>query len=234
MKDNKEKYPKSIGIIMDGNRRWAREQNLSITKGHESGYKKIKEVLHWAKEAGISTLYIYAFSTENWNRSKEEVACLMKIFLQGFVHDAKELIKERFRIKFIGQIERFSPAIRLAIKKLEKATAGFSGGDLAICLSYGGRAEIIEAIKKITSEKTGEEIAALTEDEFSKYLWTANLPSPELVIRTSGEVRTSNFLSWQAAYSEWFFSKTYWPAFSKKEFEEILKDFSQREIRRGQ
>ena len=218
---------------MDGNRRWARQQGLPTMKGHEFGYKKIKEVLRWARELGVSTVYLYAFSTENWNRTKKEVAYLMKIFLQAFGQDAKELMKEKYRVKFVGQIERFSPALRLAMKKLEKVTEKFTGGNLAICLSYGGRAEIIETIKKIAREKTDKEIKDLTEEEFSKYLWTAGFPEPELVIRTSGEIRTSNFLPWQTAYSEWFFTKTYWPAFSKKELEEILKDFTKREIRRG-
>ena len=230
----KEKYPKSIGIILDGNRRWAREQGLPTMEGHKIGYEKIKEVLRWVKEFGITTVYIYAFSTENWHRSKEEVAYLMKLFLRSFGQDAKSLIKEKLKIKFVGQIERFSPAIRMAIKKLEKATANFSNGQLVICLSYGGRAEIVAAIKKIVREKTGDEIAKLTEEQFSQYLWTAGLPDPELVIRTSGEVRTSNFLPWQTVYSEWFFAKTYWPAFNKKEFEAILEEFSGRKVRRGQ
>lgn len=233
MPDNKEKYPKSIGIIMDGNRRWARERELPTVEGHKVGYNKLKEVLQWAKEFKIPTVYIYAFSTENWHRSKDEVAYLMKLFLWAFGRDAKALLKENVRIRFVGQIDRFSPAIRLAIKKLEKTTAKFTEGNLIICLSYGGRAEIVAAVKKIAEEKTGAEIAKLTEEQFAQYLWTAGLPDPSLVIRTSGEIRTSNFLPWQTAYSEWFFTKTYWPAFSKKEFEEILNDFAQREVRRG-
>ena len=170
MENKKTICPKSIGIIMDGNRRWARQQGLPTMKGHEFGYKKIKEVLRWARELGVSTVYLYAFSTENWNRTKKEVAYLMKIFLQAFGQDAKELMKEKYRVKFVGQIERFSPALRLAMKKLEKVTEKFTGGNLAICLSYGGRAEIIETIKKIAREKTDKEIKDLTEEEFSKYL----------------------------------------------------------------
>jgi len=233
MEKNKEKYPKSIGIIMDGNRRWARKQGLPTMEGHKIGYGKLKEVLRWAKEFSVSTIYVYAFSTENWNRSEEEVSYLIKLFLWAFGQDAKELVKENFRIKFAGQIERFSPAVRTAIKQLEKATANFSGGDFVVCLSYGGRAEIMMAVKKLAREKTGAEIAELTEEQFSRFLWTAGLPDPELVIRTSGEIRTSNFLPWQTAYSEWFFSKTYWPAFTKEEFKTILEDFSKRQVRRG-
>ncbi|MBU1102359.1 di-trans,poly-cis-decaprenylcistransferase [Patescibacteria group bacterium] len=233
MKNNQTKYPQSIGIIIDGNRRWASERGLSVMKGHKFGYDKLKEVLRWAREFGISTVYIYAFSTENWIRKKEEVAYLMKLFLRTFGQGAGALIKEKARIRFVGQIGRFSPAIRMVIKKLEKATANFFGINFIICLSYGGRAEILEAVKKVSSEKTKEEISGLTEEQFSQFLWTAGLPDPQLVIRTSGEIRTSNFLPWQTVYSEWFFPKTYWPDFTKSEFESILEEFSKREIRRG-
>lgn len=231
--DRVSHHPKTIGVIMDGNRRWAKEQGLPTLKGHELGYKKVKELMQWAKELGISTVYLYAFSTENWNRSKEEVAYLMNIFSRAFGKDAKTLIKEKVRVKFAGQIERFSPILRHSIKLLEKTTRNFTGPTLVFCLSYGGQAEIIEALKKIVKEKSPKEIANFTEKDFAQFLWTAGLPDPELVIRTSGEIRTSNFLPWQTAYSEWFFTKTYWPALTKKEFQKILNGFSKREIRRG-
>lgn len=226
-------YPKTIGIIMDGNRRWARERGLPSNRGHDSGYAKLKEVLRWAKEFGVTTLYAYAFSAENWKREKQEVNHLMKLVLRMITKDFKSLIDESLKIKFVGQTERFSLPIRRGIEKLEKATQNFSGGNFVVCLSYGGRAEIVEAIKKISREKSLDDLANLTEEQFSQYLWTVGLPDPELVIRTSGEIRTSNFLPWQTAYSEWFFTKTYWPAFGKEEFRAILDDFSRREIRRG-
>lgn len=226
-------YPKSIGVIMDGNRRWAKEQGLPTTKGHERGYKRVKDLVQWAKEFNIETVYLYAFSTENWNREKKEVGYLMNLFSKAFNQDSKTLIKEKVRVKFAGQTERFSPIIRSGIKSLEKITKNFSGPTLVFCLSYGGRTEILTALKKITRTKTPAEIDKFTEEDFSRFLWTAGLPDPELVIRTSDERRTSNFLPWQTAYSEWFFTKTYWPAFTKDEFENILKDFSKREIRRG-
>jgi len=229
----KMNYPKSIGVIMDGNRRWASEQRLPTMKGHEKGYKKVKDLMQWAKELNIETVYLYAFSTENWDRQKEEVNYLMNLFSKAFNQDSKALIKEKVRVKFAGQIERFSPIIRSGIKSLEKITKNFSGPTLVFCLSYGGRTEILTALKKIAHAKTPAEIDKFTEEDFSRFLWTAGLPDPELVIRTSGEQRTSNFLPWQATYSEWFFTKTYWPALTKDEFENILKDFSKREIRRG-
>lgn len=218
---------------MDGNRRWALSKGLPLLKGHEVGYARFKEFVRWAKEYGVKTLYVYAFSTENWERSKDEVGYLMKLFARVVGTEAGELIRERARVKFVGQIERFSPVIRLGIKSLERATAKFTGITLVICVSYGGRAEIISAVKELSKKEGTRGVAKLDEKMFAKYLWTVGEPDPELIIRTSGEVRTSNFLPWQSAYSEWFFTKTLWPAFTKKEFEKILHDFGKREIRRG-
>lgn len=226
-------YPKSIGIIMDGNRRWARGRKLPPVKGHEAGYEKFKEFVRWAKELGINTVYVYAFSTENWKRPDNEVVYLMKLFSRVLGPDAAELINEKVRVKFVGQLDKFPVSIRLGIKSLEAATAKFTGPRLVICVSYGGRAEIISAIKNLVKEKGAKDISKLNEETFSKYLWTAGTPDPELIIRTSGEIRTSNFLPWQSVYSEWFFTKTLWPAFTQKEFIKILEDFSQREIRKG-
>ncbi len=218
---------------MDGNRRFAKSRGLSPLKGHEAGYSRFKEFVRWAKEFGIKTLYVYAFSTENWNRPDNEVGYLMGLFAKVVGTEAKALIREKVRVKFVGQIDRFSPVIRLGIKSLERATAKFTGMTLVICVSYGGRAEILSAVKELSKKEGTKGIAKLDEKMFSKYLWTADSPDPELIIRTSGEVRTSNFLPWQAVYSEWFFTKTMWPAFTKKEFEKILRDFGKREVRRG-
>ncbi len=233
MTDKTKNYPKSVGIIMDGNRRWARAKGLDVFKGHEAGYERFKDFVGWAKEFGVRTVYVYAFSTENWNRSKSEVGYLMKLFANVVGGEAKNLVKKKVRVKFVGQTDRFSPSIRFGIRNLERATAKFAGINLVICVSYGGRAEILSAIKKLTKEKSSKELSKIDEGMFEKYLWTAGFPDPELIIRTSGETRTSNFLPWQSVYSEWFFSKSMWPAFTKKEFEKILDDFSSREIRRG-
>lgn len=225
------KNPKTIGVIMDGNRRWAKERGLPLFEGHQAGYQKFKEFVRWAKELGIKNIYAYAFSTENWNRSKEEVGFLMDLLKKMVTTEAEELIKEKVRVKFIGQIEKFSPAIRLGMKALEKATAKFSDTALLICLSYGGRAEILNAVNEINKNKTVQK--TISEKDFESHLWSAGYPDPELIIRTSGEIRTSGFMPWQAVYSEWFFTNTYWPAFTKEEFEKILQYFSKREIRRG-
>ncbi|MFA5841430.1 MAG: polyprenyl diphosphate synthase [Candidatus Paceibacterota bacterium] len=233
MADKTDNYPKSIGIIMDGNRRWAKARGFLPMKGHEAGYEKFKEFIRWAKGFGIETVYVYAFSTENWKRQENEVDYLMSLFTRVIGADAKELIGERVRVKFVGQLDKFSPAIRLGIKALERATSKFAGTTLVVCVSYGGRAEIISAVKEMAKKEGAKNIAKLDEKTFSKYLWTAGSPDPELIIRTSGEVRTSNFLPWQAVYSEWFFTKTLWPAFTRREFESILRDFAKREVRRG-
>ena len=218
---------------MDGNRRWASARGLTPLKGHEAGYKRFKEFVEWAKDCEIKTLYVYAFSTENWNRPEAEVGYLMDLFTKVVGSEAASLVKEKARIKFIGQIDKFSPIIRLGIKNLERATAKFTGVTLVICVSYGGRTEILSAVKSLVVKEGIKKISKLDEKMFEKYLWTAGLPDPELIIRTSGEIRTSNFLPWQSVYSEWFFTKTLWPAFTKKEFEKILNDFSKREVRRG-
>lgn len=218
---------------MDGNRRFARARGLPVFKGHELGYEKLKDFLRWCKDKRVSTVVAYAFSTENWKRTKEEVGYLMKLLERVVIDRVDELLKEKIRVKFIGQIERLPEKIQIGIKKIERDTEKYKDFTLVLALSYGGRVEIIEGIKKVAKEKGTQAISKLKEEDFGDYLWTAGIPDPELIIRTSGEMRTSNFLPWQSAYSEWFFSKTLWPAFTKREFYKILEDFSNREIRNG-
>lgn len=234
MLDDKTKkvVPNTIGVIMDGNRRFARSKGFPVIKGHELGYEKIKEFLSWVKEAKIHNVIIYAFSTENWKRAREEVGYLLKLLEQVVIDKAGELKREKTKIKFIGQLERFPEKIRKAMLALENDTK-HNKETLVVAMSYGGRAEIIEGIKKLVREKGKEGALQLKEEDFGKFLWTAGVPDPDLIIRTSGEVRTSNFLPWQSAYSEWFFPKTLWPAFTKAEFFKILKEFSERERRNG-
>ncbi|MDP3957838.1 MAG: polyprenyl diphosphate synthase [bacterium] len=228
--DHKEKpsVPEALGIIMDGNRRYARARNLPLMRGHEAGYEKLKEFLRWAKEAGVRTVYAYAFSTENWNRAKKEVGYLVRLLERAIIDEEDELKKEKISVRFIGELDRFSPKLQEAMKKIERETRGHPH-TLVLAVSYGGRAELLTALKKLAKE--GKE--TITEENFSKYLYTAGLPDPDLIIRTSGEVRTSNFLPWQSAYSEWYFTKTLWPAFEKKEFDHILADYAARERRNG-
>lgn len=221
--------PRSIGIIMDGNRRWAKGRGLPSVEGHRAGYDKLREVLRWSKAAGVGYLTVYAFSTENWNRSVEEVGYLMNLFRMMIKKMTEEAKAEDTQLIFLGERERFEPDIRAAIEEAEAATRGGKSFVFGIALSYGGRAEIIDAIHRIPPEK----FATITEKEFAGLLWSKEIPDPDLIIRTSGEERLSNFLPWQSVYSELFFTKTFWPDFSQEEFDSILANFADRERRRG-
>lgn len=211
-----------IGIIMDGNRRWAKEKNLPQFAGHEAGYQKLLEVMGWAREAGARHLIVYAFSTENWTRPEEEVSYLMKLIERVIEERAQKIAEEKVQVKFIGELDKFPERVRKSIKELEEKTAMFKDYTLGIAVSYGGKAEIISAIKRLPQNIAQN----LNEEEFSKYLWTGNFPDPELIIRTGGQKRLSNFLLWKAAYSELYFTDTYWPDFSKEEFLSAIKFFA--------
>jgi len=232
-----EKKPNCVGIIMDGNRRWAKEKNLPTFEGHKIGYNKMKEVADWCIKEEIPNLIFYAFSIENWQRSKEEVSYLMGL-IKLMVDKDKELplFKEKgVRISFIGDMSFVSEDIKRLIFKAEKETLEFKKLHLVVAFSYGGRREIVNAVKEILKIKNEKEIEELTEEEFSKFLWTGNIgvPDPDSVLRTSGEIRLSNFLPWQSVYSELFFIKTYWPDFNYEEFKKILEEFSLRQRRLG-
>lgn len=223
--------PICIGIIMDGNRRWAKEKNLSTIEGHKAGYEKFKEVVEWSKEEGVKNLIFYAFSSENWNRTKDEVDYLMNLIKTALVTDSLDTLnKENIRMRFIGERNRFEKEIQDAMREAEKKTAENTSGTVALALSYGGRQEIVTAVNEILKDYKGGNIS---EEDFKKYLWTADIPDPDIIIRTGGEKRLSNFLPWQSVYSELFFSDTYWPDFTKEEFQEILMQFSNRDRRKG-
>ena len=214
---------------MDGNRRWAKKRKMTSYKGHSAGYEKLKSFIGWSKEAGIGNLVVYAFSTENWNRKQSEINYLFKIFRKLIFEELNSLKNEGVRIKFIGQINRFPKDIQNGIKKLEAETQKNKSINVFVALSYGARAEIINAVNEIIKDKRQK----VSENTFRKYLWTKDMPDPDLIIRTGGEVRLSNFLLWQSAYSELFFTKTFWPDFSKKKKKKILKEFQKREKRFG-
>ncbi len=213
---------------MDGNRRWAKERNLPTLKGHEAGYQKLKEVMDWCNDAGVQNLIVFAFSTENWNRTEEEVGYLMNLLRTGLLRDAEEMKEKGIRLRIVGQRERFSSDVQEAFVQAENITKEGSK-TLWLAISYGGRAEILHAVNTLIQEgKTN-----ISETDFENTLWTAGMPDPDIIIRTSGEQRVSGFLPWQGVYSELFFTKTYWPGFSREEFNEILKEFSERERRHG-
>jgi undecaprenyl diphosphate synthase len=220
---------KTIGIIMDGNRRFARERKLPLLEGHRAGKEKLKEVMRWAKDAGVPNLIVYAFSNENWSRAREEVDYLMEIIRLMFKHELNDFKKEKVRLRFVGERERFSKDIQEILNNVENETKDFSDFTLWVALSYGGRQEIMSTVNKILAAG-GEKI---TEGDFSKNLFTADMPDPDIIIRTSGEKRLSGFLPWQSVYAELFFIDTLWPALTKKEFLGILDEYDTRQRRFG-
>ena len=221
--------PRSIGIIMDGNRRWAKGKGLPTLEGHRVGYEKLRDVLLWSKEFGVANVMVYAFSTENWNRTKEEVSYLMDLFRHIITEMVTESLKKDTRLIFLGERSRLDTDIIAMMNDAEERTRHCSSLTLGIALSYGGRTEIIDAIRRIPKDR----LVTLTEEEFAALLWTHEIPDPDLVIRTSGEERLSNFLTWQSAYSELFFVKTLWPDFTREDFKRILDEYAKRQRRFG-
>jgi len=232
METKTKNVPYHIGVIMDGNRRWAKRKGFPTFEGHRKGLDKIKEFGKWCKEKGVKILTLYTFSTENWNRSKEEIKYLMNLLKQVLGGKVlKELNKEGIKVKVIGQRERLDKEIIKLIKEAEELTKNNKEGVLNLAISYGGRAEIVNAVKEVV--KKNIPAGKIDEKIIEQNLWTKNLPDPDLIIRTAGEQRLSGFLTWQSVYSEFYFSKKYWPEFSKKDFEEILSDYSLRQRRFG-
>jgi len=226
------KIPYHLGIIIDGNRRWARKRGLPSFEGHRRGLEKVKEIGKWCKKRGVKILTLFAFSTENWNRSKAEVSYLMRLFRQILIKDnLREIHREGIRIKIIGQKQRLNPQLQKVIREAEETTKNNKEGILNIAINYGGRAEIVEAIKKIIRKKISTN--KINEELIKKNLWTEEEPYPDLIIRTGGEQRLSNFLLWQAAYSEFYFPKKYWPDFTEEDLDEALRNYAQRQRRFG-
>jgi undecaprenyl diphosphate synthase len=226
------KIPTSIGVIIDGNRRWAKKEGLLSIEGHMAGKEKLKESVQWAKEAGITSVVAYVFSTENWKRTEEEVSYLFDLLKIVFQSENKFWKDEQVKIRFIGQLERLPEDLQRAMKETEKETEENTAITFVVALSYGGRSEIVVAAQRF-AELPKELRESANEDTFTQFLSTYGIPDPDLVIRTGGEKRLSNFLLWQIAYSELFFVDTLWPDFSKEEFLNILEEFSGRERRHG-
>lgn len=222
-------YPKHIAIIPDGNRRWARKNGLPSIEGHRRGIENFKRISLYCKRKGIKILTFFAFSTENWKRSKLEVNYLMKLLREYFDIYSSDFNKEDVKIRIIGSKEGIPPKTREVIEKVEKMTENNKGRILNIALNYGGRLEIINAVKNILKDKPQR----IDLETFRKYLWTKDVPDPDLVIRTGGEKRVSNFLLYQMAYSELYFSKKLWPDFTPSDLSRIIKDYQQRERRFG-
>ncbi len=225
--------PNHVAIILDGNRRWARERSLPIIEGHRKGVQALEKIAETAKELGIHVITCWAFSTENWNRSKKEVSALMELFTRSLESFFKKLIKNRIRLIHIGRKDRLPKKLVEIIGKAEQSTKQFKDYFFVIALDYGGRDEILRAAKKISNFQFP--ISKLDEMNFNQFLDTKDLPYPypDLVIRTGGEMRTSGFMSWQIAYSELFFSPKYLPDFTQKDLELAIKEYSKRQRRYG-
>jgi undecaprenyl diphosphate synthase len=232
---NENKLPSHVAIIMDGNGRWAQQRGLDRVFGHQQGVTALREVIETAAELGINYLTLYAFSTENWGRPDEEVSALMGIMVQSLNKETETLIKNNIRLRTIGDIDRLAPDVKERLFETIQLTSVCTGLNLIVALSYSSRWEIIVAARKISSDvKNGILDAEKIEDaDFEKYLNTSGIPDPELMIRTSGELRISNFLLWQLAYTELYFTEILWPDFGKEEFYNAIIDFQKRERRFG-
>jgi len=225
---NNQTMPKHIAIIMDGNGRWAKERNLKRTAGHEEGAKVVRDITTYCSNIGIKYLTLYAFSTENWNRPKLEVEFLMKLLDRYFKKELPVYLQNNVKFKAIGDISKFSKTLQKTIKDVEEKTSKCTGLTQVLALNYGSKDEIVRAVKKLN-----EQNLEVSEESLESCLDTAGMPDVDIMIRTSGEVRLSNYLLWQNAYAEMFFTQTYWPDFNPSELDDIISDFTNRERRFG-
>jgi len=234
MQDNL-KIPKHIAFIMDGNGRWAKERGMGRTAGHREGVKRVKEIIRGAGGLGIEVITFFAFSTENWSRPKNEVNLLMR-YLDNFLDkEVIEMHKNNMRLLIIGRSDPIPKYLQAKIKKAQEKTSGNTGLKVILALNYGGRQEIVDAAKRFAKEVLAGKVDAdsLETEQFSRYFYAANIPDPDLLIRTSAEMRISNFLLWQLSYSEFYFPKKYWPDFGMDDLKEAIKEFQKRERRFG-
>ena len=232
--DNSD-LPKHIGLIMDGNRRWAKTKMLPIKLGHKQGAETLKKIVRYANKIGIKHLTVYAFSTENWRRSGEEVDALMNL-LQNYLNDfTKEADTENIVIRVLGDVTQLSENLQKGIASAIERTKNNTGIIFNIALNYGGRAEMIKAVKEISEDVKNGKLNAqdITEEMISNHLYTAGQPDPDLIVRTSGEMRLSGFLMWQSTYSEILFLEKYWPDFSEKDLDDAIQNYQQRKRNLG-
>jgi undecaprenyl diphosphate synthase len=223
--------PACVGFIMDGNRRWAKSKTLPTLLGHKKGGETLKKIVRTAKELGVGHVIFFTFSTENWKRGPEEVSYLLDLIETVITKDLDSFHKEGGILHFAGDLSRFSPKLQDAFAAAKEKTKNNAGPHVYFALNYGGRAEILSAVKKIVAENPKME--DITEEYFAKHLQTDGMPDPDIIIRTSGEMRLSGFLPWQGVYSELFFTDTFWPDFSPEEFKKIVEEFGNRERRIG-
>ena len=232
----KEKLPppRHIAIIMDGNGRWAQKRGLPRTAGHTAGAETFRKIATYCKDIGVQYLTVYAFSTENWKRPPEEVGAIMKL-LNKYLHEAIETMeRDGINLRFIGDTSALSPELRELIGETDEISEKIDGFRVNVCVNYGGRDEILRAARTVARKYAeGGDLDALSEEEFSGYLYTAGIPDPDLVIRPSGEIRISNFLLWQSAYAEYYFTDVLWPDFDEKELDRAIESYRGRSRRYG-
>ena len=224
------RLPRHIAIIMDGNGRWAKKRGLPRTAGHAAGAEVFRKIATYCKEIGIQYLTVYAFSTENWKRPPEEVEAIMGLLEKFLVEAIRDMEKNRVKVKFLGDISVLSPNLRKLIAETEEISEKYSGVQVNLCVNYGGKDELVRAVNACIRENGGKEI---TEDDIAGHLYTAGIPEPELIIRPSGEYRLSNFLMWQSAYSELYFTDILWPDFTSKDLDDAIVEFQHRDRRFG-
>ena len=231
----KTNIPNHIAIIMDGNRRWARERKIDYRLGHKEGAKTLEKIVRYSKKVGIKYITVYAFSTENWKRSEEEVGALM-LLLKTYLDDySKRADSENIKVKVLGDISALSEGLQKSIKKCEERTKDNDGILFCIGINYGGRDEIVHAVKNIAEDVKNNKLDVddISEKLIDDYFYTAGIPDPDLVIRTSGELRTSNFLPWQIVYSEFLFLDKYWPDFSEEDIDLAIEEYQRRNRKFG-
>ncbi|MEX0932201.1 MAG: polyprenyl diphosphate synthase [Candidatus Saccharimonadales bacterium] len=231
MSENHKQVPRHLGLILDGNRRWARENGLPQLEGHRKGYENAKRITEAALERGVEYISVFVFSTENWNRSEEEVKYLMNLLHKVVTSEVDEVHKKDIRVRFLGARDRLSNKILDGIDKAEEKTKNNTKGTVAFCLNYGGQREIVEATQKII--KAGLNPDELTEEKFSEYLYAPEIPPLDMVVRTSGEQRISNFMLWRAAYAEICFIDKHWPAFTEEDLDVVIAEYAKRQRRFG-
>ena len=227
--------PRHIAIIMDGNGRWAQKRGLPRTAGHAAGSETFRRIATRCKNLGVEYLTVYAFSTENWKRSSDEVGAIMSLF-EKYLHEAiDEMEADHIRLKFLGELGPISPELRALIERTDEISTHYQGFQANICINYGGRDEIVHAARRFAADCAAGRRSpeALTEADFSHYLYTDGIPDPELIIRPSGEERISNFLLWQSAYAEFYFTDVLWPDFDEKELDRAIEAYHKRDRRFG-
>lgn len=232
---DQENMPKHIAIIMDGNRRWAKSKGLDPKIGHKEGAKTLEKIVRYANKIGLQYITVYAFSTENWKRTEDEVGALM-LLLQNYLDDySKRADTENIKVKIIGDISALSEKMQKSINQCMERTKDNTGVTFSIAINYGGRDEIVKAVKKIATDvKQGNlQIDEITENTISNNLYTANEPDPDVLVRTSGELRTSNFLPWQIVYSEFVFVDKNWPEFEESDLDEVIEIYKKRNRKFG-